>query len=390
MNSPLPNYRFVNLLQKAFELCSELKPFGEAFIGNKDKLDAESMAALRARQDRKIQTLLLDMKKLQRDESKKAVESLQESRRAPVDHLTYYTALTGDNVDIPDADTDFQEIPQVVDTPTADDLRVSTNEALELQKADSASTTNQQAALLETEASYLFALPKLFENIEPLGAGISTELDFSNLAQYIMTLASVLKMFAQNDTDQSISASRKAQLIRQLQDRRLQANLAGRDIKSIDKQIEVEKVRLAIANADIKQQQKQVANAKEIETFLKTKYTNVQLYTWMDNSLRTLFYQTYLLTSNLARKAEKAFQFERGIDTSYISPTGYWDSSRDGMFCAESLNLNLKRLEAAYQESRGYDFEIAKYYSLRQARPMALVDSERNEQRHFRHTGSKV
>ena len=37
LNSPMPNYRFYYLLQKALELCTELKALGNAFLSAKEK-----------------------------------------------------------------------------------------------------------------------------------------------------------------------------------------------------------------------------------------------------------------------------------------------------------------------------------------------------------------
>jgi hypothetical protein len=53
---------------------------------------------------------------------------------------------------------------------------------------------------------------------------------------------------------------------------------------------------------------------------------------------------------------------------------GYWTSVRDGLLAGESLYLGLKRLEAAYQENLGHDFEAVKHISVRQWAPLALVE----------------
>ena len=44
LNSPMPNYRFYYLLQKALELCGEVKALGNAFLSAKEKLDAEAIS----------------------------------------------------------------------------------------------------------------------------------------------------------------------------------------------------------------------------------------------------------------------------------------------------------------------------------------------------------
>ncbi len=178
---------------------------------------------------------------------------------------------------------------------------------------------------------------------------------------------------AQARNDEGARASRKSGLIRQLQERRMQANMAGRDIKGTDKQIDAMRVRLEMCGRDIKLQQQQVAHATEMEDWLKNKYTGEQLYAWMDGTVRNLFYQTYVLANDLAKKAQKAFRFERGDQATDFIEQGYWDSGRDGLMSGENLFLALKRLEAAYVDKGSHDFEVVKNVSLRQVQPWALI-----------------
>lgn len=115
-------------------------------------------------------------------------------------------------------------------------------------------------------------------------------------------------------------------------------------------------------------------NAQEVEDFLRNKYTNDELYSWMEGNIRTLYYQTYTLAYDLAKKAERGYRFERGLSDSNFIQFGYWDAGRDGLLAGERLHLALKQLESAYQEKRGYDFEVTKHVSLRQINPVALLN----------------
>lgn len=47
LNSPMPNYRFYYLLQKALEPCAEVKSLGNTFLSIKEKEDAEALALTR-------------------------------------------------------------------------------------------------------------------------------------------------------------------------------------------------------------------------------------------------------------------------------------------------------------------------------------------------------
>ena len=87
-----------------------------------------------------------------------------------------------------------------------------------------------------------------------------------------------------------------------------------------------------------------------MEEFLRTKWTNTELYGWLESQTKNLYQQSYNLAYDLAKRAETAFQFERpqNASTEYIR-MGYWTNARDGLLAGEQLFLGLKRLEAAYQ-----------------------------------------
>jgi len=79
----MPNYRFSYLLQKALELCSEVKALGNAFLSAKEKGDAEALSQLHARHESSIHNLVMEVKKQQLDEAGKALVALQQSRKGP-------------------------------------------------------------------------------------------------------------------------------------------------------------------------------------------------------------------------------------------------------------------------------------------------------------------
>jgi hypothetical protein len=256
-----------------------------------------------------------------------------------------------------------------------DDLRMSSNESIEFDLAAEAAALSLTASTLDTVAAGLMALPKVQTNIEPMGMGVSMHFDASNVAQFMSGTSGVMKLFSQLKSEQSGRAARKAQLIRQLQDRRLQANIAGHDIMNADKQIKAQHVRIQMADNEIAQQEKQIAHAKEMDLWCRDKYTNEKLYSWMDNQLSKLYRDTYTLAAELARKAKKAFEYEKGRGSMrQLRDTGYWDQSKDGLLSAQNLYLDLKRMENAYMECRSHEYEISKSISLRQIQPRALLE----------------
>lgn len=376
IDGPMPNYRFLYLLQKAFEICAELKSLDESYLSIKEKRDTEALAALRARQDTAMQTLALQMKQLQRDDALKTIEVLEATRNSHVMRLKYYLALTGESMDkVPSSGAQWQDIEQSIEQPTKDELVMSAQENMEMIKLDEADALGDIATAIENSCSVLMALPELETQIEPMGVGAAMQFDASKIAEGMMMVAGVIQQQAASRTSEASRASRKAQLIRQLQERRLQANQAGQDVTNVDRQIEGQRIKLAICDADIKMQHQQVANMTEVEEHLRTKYTSESLYAWMDASARQVLYQTYLLAIDAAKSAEKAFLFERGpaesADT-YLSGS-YWDGARDGAFAAQNLYLGLKRIENVYHKRKSHDFEMTKNISLRHIDPWALL-----------------
>ena len=80
---------------------------------------------------------------------------------------------------------------------------------------------------------------------------------------------------------------------------------------------------------------------------------------------------------NTAKKAEKCFQHELGIDNTNYIQFGYWDSLKKGLLSGEKLQYDLRRLENAYLE-KWRKFEITKHISLANLNPNAIVDIRRD------------
>jgi len=376
LNSPMPNYRFYYLLQKALELCSEVKSLGNAFLSAKEKGDAEAISQLRARHESSIHNLVMEVKKQQLDEASKSLDALQQGRKGAVYRLQHYLKLIGEDLGkVPDADSDFGELPNQIEQPVDESgLKLISYEKQEMDKASEATDWQIGIGAAETLSSILHVIPSFEAKAMPFGIGMSSVVTsgwmLGNAAQAV---ARGLQIHGGYLSFQSTNAGRKGSFLRQLQDRVQQANTAGYEIKNIDKQMLTQQIRINIAQQEITNQQKQIDNVQEVEEFLRSKYTNQELYMWMDGQVRTLYHQAYNLAYDLAKRAEKVFRFERGLLTSDFIQYGYWEAAYDGLFSGERLYIGLKQLEAAHQETRGHDFEVSKSISLRQINPLELL-----------------
>src|SRR5262247_336801 len=111
---------------------------------------------------------------------------------------------------------------------------------------------------------------------------------------------------------------------------------------------------------ELKNHQTQIDNAREVEEVLGDKYTNEELYGWMIGQLSTVYFQSYQLAYDLAKRAERAFRVELGLTDSNFIQFGYWDSLKKGLLAGEKLHYDLKRMEMAYLDQNKREYEITK------------------------------
>ncbi len=106
---------------------------------------------------------------------------------------------------------------------------------------------------------------------------------------------------------------------------------------------------------------------------MHAKFTNQELYRWMGAQLSLLYFRTYQLVQELAKRAERAYRHELGLADSSVIQFGYWDSLKKGLLAGERLHFDLKRLEMAYLEGNRRELEITKQVSLWLLDPLALI-----------------
>ena len=71
--------------------------------------------------------------------------------------------------------------------------------------------------------------------------------------------------------------------------------------------------------------------------------------------------------------AERAFQFERGDDTTVGLAGGYWDASDAGLGAGDALLVDLQRLEQRFMETNLRSLEVEQSFSVATLNPRALL-----------------
>jgi hypothetical protein len=92
----------------------------------------------------------------------------------------------------------------------------------------------------------------------------------------------------------------------------------------------------------------------------------------MIGQISSVYFKSYQLAHDFAKKSEMSYRFELGNDDAFIS-FAYWDSMKKGLQSADMLIHDIKRMEASYLDKNKREYEITKHVSLAQLDPLALL-----------------
>ena len=87
-NAPLPLYHFTFMVQRALEICSEVKSLGAAMLAALEKRDAEGFALLRSQHEQVMLDQVRIIKNSQIDEALRTKEALDESKKVVEEQQT--------------------------------------------------------------------------------------------------------------------------------------------------------------------------------------------------------------------------------------------------------------------------------------------------------------
>jgi hypothetical protein len=109
------------------------------------------------------------------------------------------------------------------------------------------------------------------------------------------------------------------------------------------------------------------------EAYLRSKFTNRELFDWLAAELRGLSRQIYNLAFEATRAAERCFNFELGAIESFVR-AGQWNDARRGLLAAENLIADLRRMDSAYLQRNVRERELTAHLSLARLDPTALTE----------------
>ncbi len=344
VNARVPPYRFHVMAQKATELAAEVRGLGQALLAALEKRDAESLALLRSGQEIKLLQAMRQVREKQRDEAEEGLDGLKKYRELLDLRRQYYQTLL--------------------------DQDLLPSEQNQIDNLDTAKSW--QYAQLGTEAGVagLRSIPDF-----KFGASTTAGWAFGggNLGS---ALASVAASFGVTSaiygTNASLSAIGGGNR-RRRQDWAQQVVLAEKELEQAERQIAAADIRRAIADQELTTHDLQTASAKDTDLFMRDKFTSKDLYDWMVSQISGVYFQSYQLAYDMAKRAERAFRHELAVEDSSFIEFGYWDSLKKGLLAGEKLHYDVKRLEAAYLDLNKREYELTKHVSLALMDPAALV-----------------
>ncbi len=377
LDAPLPLFRFNVMMQKALELCSEVRALGNALLSALEKKDAEQLSLLRSGHEIEMLKLVRAIKEQQKEEAKTNLEALSKAREITAQRYVNYQRWMGkQNVVVPaegsvatQESSTLQLAPPGAGGDDTQGLALISAESGQLGWLNDANNFTITAGIFNTLGGVAHALPN-----NTFGSLVaSATWGGSNLGHAFNAIGSLFSTLASNASFQATNNSIIGGHQRRYDEWRFQSNTAAKELEQIDKQILANKIRKQIAEGEITNHDKQIANTLEVDEFMRGKFTNQQLYSWMVGQISSVYFRTYQLAHDIAKRAERAYRFELGLKASGFIEFGYWDSLKKGLLSGERLYLNLKRMDAAYLDKIKREYEITKHVSLMQLSPMALL-----------------
>lgn len=408
-NQPAGPVRSVLLIQKALELCAEVRAFGSALLAAIEKQDGERLALLRQEHELGILQMSRDVRFLQWKQAEEATEGLLRSRAIVLERYRYYRRLLGlasdgaegegapdtfpldrrelteDNFDEAFAAFVGQYDPAVAFPEYAPfaakqegRLYLHAGEYDDLNEhADRALAARLSAASTDAAAGLLVLIPTFYLKASYWGIGPDARVGGGGpLASAGRAVSAGFGMWAAIEEKQGQSAAKKASYERRADEWMLQARLAARELMQLGRQIIGSLIAEQAAYREYAAVGRQIGQAEEVDRFLREKFSGEELYAWMQGELSRLYYEYYRFAFDTARKAEQTMKRElmrpEIEEHEYVKPQ-YWNGGRRGLLAGEALHLDLKRMEMAYHEYNKREYELTKHVSLRQLDPLALL-----------------
>lgn len=332
----VPAYRFSEALQLAKSITSSVMEFGNGLLAALEKQDGETLQQLRSTQESAILTMTLQAKADQVNQLLQEQQGLQYSLESAQNEVSTLQGWISQFL-----------LPE---------------ETLALAGSSEAFLFTGLVTDIKLTSSLAYLLPDIFgladggmqfgESIKAVAEGLG------GISQLLNEGAGILR--------------ESAGYVRRQNDWTLRLQTTNSTVSQLQAQIAAHQYALSAAQQEYNITQTQYQQSQDVLSFLQTKFTNEDLYTWMAGQMSTLYYQAYQLAVDVALQAQTCYQYELSRDDTFVTGNP-WNNQYKGLLAGDALMLSLHQMEKAYHDNNTRSQEIRKTFSLMQKDPKALI-----------------
>ena len=349
-NEKLPIYRFHVIVKLAVDMAKDACQMGRDLLAILEKQDAEQLQVFKAKCDKAVvaesktvhemEVKSLEAEKVRLEEKKTAKQNTSKKQKAM--HL------------VSAAEKKYQKLMEKV---------AKIQETVEKVR-NIASATFKMPDFKFGAVTNLFGGPRF--DMESIGG--------TKLAENLVSAAeSYAARFAQRQLD-AAKTKLQAELERRKKEWTLEDEMADAEVVEVEKQEVVNEIKTQQVEKKHKSIENEILRSEQAYEVLSEKFTNNELYVWLEKELGKVFKQYVKLLLDVAKMAERVYHFE--IDGKITSvcdfiKNDYWDNFRKGLLAPERILLDLRRMEKAYLENDVHEMEITRPISLKELQERA-------------------
>ena len=336
----VPPYRFTHLIDRARQYAHSVQSFAAALLAALEKKDAEELGRLRNTHELNLLRLRSRALEFEVASATDTVDALQRQRDATEYRQGYYATLRTASL------TGWERTQQIA---------------------------RHTASLSHVTASTIAFASAIAKAIPNGGSPFAMTYGGIQVGGALGAAAGATSLLGAAAEATSASAGLEATFQRRDEDWQHQQKLAELELLNLDRQIAAAQIRVEIASRTLEVHERSIEQAQEILEFDAAKFTSLDRYTSQAGRLHRLHREAFNTALGMARMAERAFQFERGDDTTVGLAGGYWDASDAGLGAGDALLVDLQRLEQRYMETNLRSLEVEQSFSVVTLNPRALL-----------------
>ena len=231
---------------------------------------------------------------------------------------------------------------------------ISPAEAQATQAYQDSAHWETAAAVAQAGAGLAMLIPNIFGTSN---GGVRYEGAFHALQAMSQGMANEQRANAAHLDRSDLFARRAAEWGNALEQARLELAQVDAQLLAYTEQEQHTRLQLRLAQTSFTQ-------ARTLYDLLGKRFTNAQLYQWLNGQLSTFYYQAYDATLSLCLAAEACWQEERAEWNKHFIQTGLWVRQYRGLSAGEALKQNLLSMSSAYTTQNERLLEITKTVSL--------------------------